>query len=106
MFLDLLKTQLILKGVITPEEWKSISQELIFDFTQDSYYSEIKNSEMIRDRITLVGEMADQIGKYYSNTWVQRNILKLSDEEIKNMKDEITKEADDPLFGKKEDEGF
>jgi len=51
--------------------------------------------------------MADQIGKYYSNTWVQRNILKLSDEEIKNMKDEIAKEADDPLFGKpKEDEGF
>jgi hypothetical protein len=107
LFLDLLKTQLILKGVITSEEWKSISQELIFDFTQDSYYSEIKNSEMIRDRITLAGEMADQIGKYYSNTWVQRNILKLSDEEIKNMKDEITKEADDPLFGKpKEDEGF
>jgi len=106
LFLDLLKTQLILKGVITSEEWKSVSQELIFDFTQDSYYSEIKNSEMIRDRIALAGEMTDQIGKYYSNIWVQRNILKLSDEEIKNMKDEITKEADDPLFGKKEDEGF
>ena len=89
LFLNLLKTQVLLKGIVTPDEWEVISQKLIFDFTQDSYYSEIKNTEMIRDRIDLLSNMTDYMGKYYSHKWVQRNLLKFSDEEIAQMRKEI-----------------
>ncbi len=106
LFLDLLKKQLILKEIITPEEWEVISQQIIFDFTQDSYYSEIKNTEMIRDRVALVGDMADYMGKYYSHKWVQRNILKFSDEEINNMRKEIIEEQSDEILGKSDEEEF
>jgi hypothetical protein len=104
LFMDLLKKQMILKGIITPEEWKTISQEIIFDFTQDSYYSEIKNTEMIRDRVALLSEMTDYMGKYYSHQWVQRNILKFSDEEINDMRKEIVAEQKDEIFGQTENE--
>ena len=75
-----------------------MSQDIIFDFTQDSYYTEIKNAEMLRDRIALVAEMQDYIGKYYSNEWVRRNILKMTTSEIKQMDSQIKKEleSEDP----------
>ena len=98
LFTDLLKKQLVLKGYISLDEWKEMSQDIIFDFTQDSYYTEIKNAEMLRDRIALVAEMQDYIGKYYSNEWVRRNILKMTTSEIKQMDTQIKKEleSEDP----------
>ena len=104
LFLDLLKKQLILKGIITPDDWKMISQQLIFDFTQDSYYSDIKNTEIIRDKVSLLSDMTDYMGKYYSHKWVQRNILKFSDDEINSMRKEIIEEKNDEIFGQSEDE--
>ena len=104
LFLDLLKTQVLLKGIVTPDEWEVISQKLIFDFTQDSYYSEIKNTEMIRDRIDLLSNMTDYMGKYYSHKWVQRNLLKFSDEEIAQMRKEIDEEQKDKIFKNVEEE--
>ena len=106
LFTDLLKKQLILKGFISIDEWKEMSQDIIFDFTQDSYYTEIKNAEMLRDRIALVGEMQEYIGKYYSNEWVRRNILKMTTSEIKQMDSQIKKEleSDEPQDQPPEDE--
>ena len=92
LFMDLLKKQLILKGIISPEDWEILSEEIILDYTQDSYYTEIKNTEMIRDRITLAGEMADFIGVYYSKDWVRRNVLKMSDDEIRKMQSQMDAE--------------
>jgi hypothetical protein len=94
LFMDLLKKQLILKGIITPSEWEDISEDIILDYTQDSYYTDIKTTEMLRDKITLIGEMEGMIGTYYSKEWVKRNILKMNDEEIKKMDDEIQKESE------------
>lgn len=94
LFMDLLKKQLILKGIITPTEWEEISEDIILDYTQDSYYTDIKNTEMLRDKITLIGEMEGMIGTYYSKEWVKRNILKMNDEEIKKMDDQIQKESE------------
>jgi polyhydroxyalkanoate synthesis regulator phasin len=106
LFIDLLKKQLILKGHINLDEWKEISQDVIFDFTQDSYYTEIKNSEMLRDRIALVGEMQEYIGKYYSNEWVRRSILKMTSDEIEKMDTQIADEAasDDPKYQQTEED--
>jgi len=92
LFMDLLKKQLIIKGIISPEDWEELSEEIILDYTQDSYYTEIKNTEMIRDRITLVGEMADFVGVYYSKDWIRRNILKMSDDEIREMQSQMDSE--------------
>ena len=111
LFTDLLKKQLVLKGYISLDEWKEMSQDIIFDFTQDSYYTEIKNAEMLRDRIALVSEMQDYIGKYYSNEWVRRNILKMTTSEIKQMDSQIKKEMesenpqDQPPPGDGDEEG-
>jgi hypothetical protein len=94
LFLDLMRKQLILKGVITPDEWENMSEDLILDYTQDSYYTDVKNTEMLRDKITLIGEMEGMIGKYYSEEWVKRNILKMNDEEINDMEKQLKKEAE------------
>ncbi len=107
IFLDLLKKQLILKEIIAVDEWKHIQQNLIFDFTQDSYYAEVKNSEMLRDRVDLLSNMTDYVGRYYSTKWVMQNILKFSETEIDDMKKEITAEKKDPIFKPPtEDEDF
>lgn len=104
LFMDLLKKQLILKGIIAPEDWEALSEEIILDYTQDSYYTEIKNTEMIRDRITLAGEMADFIGTYYSKDWVRRNVLKMSDDEIDQMQKEM--DAEKPEEPKQDETDF
>ena len=104
LFYDLLKKQLILKGIISIDDWDDISQKLIFDFTQDSYYAEIKNSEMISFRIDLLSNMTDYVGKYYSNKWIMTNLLKFTEDEVNAMKKEITAEKKDPIFKPDEDE--
>ena len=98
LFFDLLKKQLILKGIIAPEDWGTIEQTLIFDFTQDSYYAEIKNTEMISFRVDLLSNMTDYIGKYYSSKWIMTNLLKFTEDEMKQMKKEILEEKKDPVF--------
>ena len=98
LFFDLLKKQLILKGIIAPEDWGTIEQNLIFDFTQDSYYAEIKNTEMISFRVDLLSNMTDYIGKYYSSKWIMTNLLKFTEDEMKQMKKEILEEKKDPVF--------
>jgi hypothetical protein len=104
LFLDLLKKQLILKEIITPDEWTSISQNIIFDFTQDSYHAEVKNQEMLIGRIDLLSNMTDYVGKYYSNKWIMTNLLKFSEEEVNAMKKEITTEKKDPIFKPSEED--
>ena len=104
LFLDLLKKQLILKEIITPDEWTAISQNIIFDFTQDSYHAEVKNQEMLIGRIDLLSNMTDYVGKYYSNKWIMTNLLKFSEEEVNAMKKEITAEKKDPIFKPSEED--
>ena len=93
-----------MKGIISIDDWDDISQKLIFDFTQDSYYAEIKNSEMISFRIDLLSNMTDYVGKYYSNKWIMTNLLKFTEDEVNAMKKEITAEKKDPIFKPDEDE--
>ena len=93
-----------MKEIIALEDWSSISQNLIFDFTQDSYHAEVKNQEMLAGRIDLLSNMSDYVGRYYSNKWVMLNLLKFSEEEVNAMKKEITSEKKDPVFKPDEEE--
>ena len=82
IFLQLLKVQLILKGIMSEDDWKSIEPDIYFEFNKDSYFSELKESEIMRDRMELLSQADEYIGKYYSVDWVRRNILHQTEEEI------------------------
>ena len=93
LFTDILKTQLILKGVITLEDWKSMHQHIQYNFLQDGHFAELKKAELLEDRINALGNIESYIGTFYSKRWVQKNVLNLTDAEIDMMQDEINKEA-------------
>lgn len=88
LFLDILKTQLILKGIATSEDWEVIKSQLLFNYVEDNFYAEIKESEILKERMLNV-QLADQyIGKYYSKRFVQREILRFTDDQLKTMDEE------------------
>jgi len=96
LFHDILKTQLILKGVITIEDWdNSLSQTIKYDYVNDGYFAEIKESEMFKDRMAVFADMKsnEMVGTYYSEDYVMKRILKMSEEEIKLERKKIEKEA-------------
>ena len=92
LFLDLLKTQLLLKGIITESDWRSIRENIAVDFIRDSYFSELKEAEIIRERLELLAQLDEYVGNYYSKEWVQKNILRQSDEDIDMMTKQIDAE--------------
>ena len=98
LFNDLLRTQLIIKGIIAETEWPVVRDSIFYDFLQDGHFSELKNSEMLRERINLAREVRDYIGKFYSVGYVRRNILKQSETDIKKMDAEIKKEIADGII--------
>ena len=93
LFTDMLKTQLILKGVVTLEDWKNMSQHIQYDFLQDGHFAELKKAELLEDRINALGNIESYIGTFFSKEWVQKNVLNLTDAEIDNMQKQINKEA-------------
>ena len=98
LFNDLLKTQLILKKVISEEDWHTISHNFQYDFLQDGHFAELKQSEMMRERIQLVNEMRDMVGKYFSVEYMRKNVLKQSESEIAEMDKQIKQEIDDGII--------
>ena len=93
LFTDILKTQLILKGVITLEDWRTMSQHIQYDFLQDGHFAELKKAELLEDRINALGSIESYIGTFFSKEWVQKNVLSLTDAEIDQMQKQINKEA-------------
>ena len=95
LFHDLLKTQLVLKGVISPEEWESMQNDITYTYLQDGYFAELKNSEMMRERINLARDLEQYVGKYFSHQYVRTKILKQNELEQKMIDDEITNESEE-----------
>ena len=95
LFTDILKTQLILKGVITLEDWKGMQQHIQYNFLQDGYFAELKKAEILRERLDALGQLETYVGTYFSKRWVQKNALNFTDEEIQMMDLEISNEAED-----------
>ena len=82
LFHDILKTQLILKNVITPEEWEYMSDHIQYDFLYDNHFAELKDAELMQERLGLVANADPYIGKYYSVDYIRRKILRQTDEEV------------------------
>ena len=94
IFIEALKVQLILKGVIEPKDWSLIEESINIDFIEDNYFAELKEFEILRERLEMLQLVEEQIGKYYSREWVRRNILHQSDEDIETIDDQIEKEKE------------
>jgi hypothetical protein len=94
MFSDMLKTQLILKNIITPEDWDIMNEHIQYDFLYDNHFAELKNSELLNERITMVATAEPYVGKYFSQDYVRRNILRQTDTEIIEQDDLIKKEIE------------
>ena len=86
LFLGILKTQLTLKGVITEDDWSKMRNHIVIDFARDNHFTELKDSELLRERIQTLDAMRDYIGEYFSKEWVQKNVLHFTDDDIDNMK--------------------
>ena len=105
IFMQLIKTQLLLKGVITKEDWNTWKESISFSYIEDNYFSELKKQDMLRERFSMLSDLSDYVGKYVSHAWVVKNILRFSDEEVKEIGDEINAETEAGLHGG-DDDGF
>jgi hypothetical protein len=94
LFYETLKRQLILKKIILPSEWADIKHDLNVVYSRDNYYAELKDSEILKERIETVQMMDEYIGLFWSKDWIRRNVLKLTDDDIKDI---AKQNKDDPL---------
>ena len=102
LFDTCLEKQLILKGVITPDEWVEIKDKIRYDFMKDNYFEELKESEILREKLSSLRDVEEQIGKYFSREWVVKNVLFMSDDDFREMQRQMDKEKAAGLYG---DEG-
>jgi hypothetical protein len=94
LFYETLKRQLILKKIIVPSDWVNIREEIDIEYSRDNYYTELKDGEILKERIEMIQMMDEYIGMFWSKEWIRRNILKLTDEDIKQIAKDNKK---DPL---------
>jgi hypothetical protein len=94
LFNQLLRTQLILKGIITAQDWNEWKTYIAYDFIKDNYFSELKEAEMLRERFEMLGTVDEYAGKYVSIEWISKTILKMDDDSMKEMEDQIKAEKE------------
>ena len=88
-FYEILKKQLIMKNIITDEDWQTWKNEVNIDYTRDNHFSELKEAELLREKIQTLDQIQNYVGEYFSKQWVQKNILLFDDDEIERMDSEI-----------------
>ena len=105
LFVNLLKTQCVVKGVMSKEEFEEMTQDLLFDYNKDNYFAELKEAEILKERLEMMRDVGEFIGQYFSREFVYKKIMQMTDEEVTEMKNQIDKEAkeyppeDDELGG-------
>ena len=98
LFLQVLEKQLVMKKIMTPDEWEQYSKKFKFKYARDNFFSELKEIEILGDRINRVRDADDYAGKYFSHTWIRKNILRQTDEDIEKMNAEIQFEQQIPQY--------
>ena len=97
LFHDILKTQLILKGIVTPEDWDEMEEHIQYDYLFDNHFNELKETELMKERISLVIDMDPFVGKYFSTEYIRRQILMQTDKEYKEMDKQMKKDIKDGI---------
>jgi hypothetical protein len=98
IFIDMLKTQLILKNIVTPEDWKTLSDHIQFDYVYDNHFSDLKKNELMNDKLGVVAAMEPYVGRYFSSQYVRSKILGQTDSEILEIDKQIKKEIKDGII--------
>jgi hypothetical protein len=98
IFDDALRVQLALKGICTTEEWDEFKESIYYDFKKDNNFVEMREAELIRERVLTATQLDPFIGKYYSSKWVKKNVLRMTDEDIEEMEKEIEEEGSQPVL--------
>lgn len=94
LFTGILKKQLIIKGIITEDDWQEWKNDIVVDYIKDNYFSELKDAELLRDKLQSLDQVQQYVGEYFSKEWVMKNVLHMDDDDIKQMKKEIGGEQD------------
>ncbi len=105
LFNDVLKTQLILKGVIAEEDWPSIKDNITYQYLKDGHYAEQRDMDMLRDRLEILNTIEPYIGEWFSKEYVQKHVFRMSEEEIKDMQKSIDSEPEPPDIEPNDDGG-
>ena len=92
IFLDLLRKQCLLKGIMTEKDWNDLEQDIRFDWNKDSYFTELKQNEIMREKVDMMNIMANYVGQFYSAKWIRKNILKQTEDEIAEINEQIQEE--------------
>jgi len=104
IFDSVLEKQLILKGIITPEDWNIIKENIRYDFMSDNHFEELKEAEILQNRLQLLRDIDEYTGKYYSSKWIKKNVLKMSEDDIKEIENEIAEEEPEEDPGQEDQE--
>ena len=95
LFYDILRKQLILKGIITQEDWDTMKNDVILDYVRDNHFTELRDAEILREKVQTLDQISNYVGEYFSKEWIQKNVLHLSDEDIETMKNQISGETEE-----------
>ena len=99
IFDNALRIQLVLKGICTLEEWEQFKEDIYYNYKKDNNFTELRDAELLRERLGLLQTVDPYIGKYYSMAWVQKHVLQMDEETMKQMQKEIEKEQDAGIGG-------
>lgn len=95
LFLGILKTQLILKGIATEQDWNNMKNDIHVDYSRDNHFTELKDAELLRDRLETLDRVNNYVGTYFSREWIMKNVLMFTDDDIEQMADQASKEKDE-----------
>ena len=102
LFIRILEKQLILKGIITSEDWAEFKTNFKFEYAEDNHFAELRNTEILRDRVSMLRDVDDYTGKYYSHEWIRRNVLYQTEEDMKEIDEQIKEEMNNPQYNQPE----
>jgi hypothetical protein len=92
LFTGILKKQLILKGIITEQDWDEWKSDIGIDFQRDNHFTELKNAELLQNRLQTLDQLSQYVGEYFSREWAMKNVMMMSDEDIEQMKQQVEAE--------------
>ena len=93
LFDEILEIHLALKGVTTRKEWQQMKQDIYYDFMEDNHFTELKDTEIMTERLRLLGDIDSYVGKYFSEQWVRTNVLRLTEDEVEEIQTQIDQEG-------------
>tara|TARA_B000000609_G_scaffold141149_1_gene119866 strand:+ start:1427 stop:2941 length:1515 start_codon:yes stop_codon:yes gene_type:complete len=95
LFMGILKTQLILKGIITEDDWDGMKNDIVVDYVRDNHFTELKDLEILREKVQTLDMVNNYVDQYFSREWIMKNVLHFTDEDIDNMASQAQDEVDD-----------